>query len=174
MILQQASSRTPMPWRNGKGVQYEIAADGPLPDGWTWRVSTADIDQDVPFSVYPGVVRDFSVAEGRGVVLTIDGVEHVCEPGSVTRFMGNADVSSRLIDGPVRALNLMQRDSNDVGSWVVLREGESGRVSRVLVALAGGATVLLGNEHRRLESLDAVFDCAGAAVAVISGVVATC
>ena len=174
MNLQRASSRTPMPWRNGKGVQYEIAADGPLPEGWTWRVSTADIDQDVPFSVYPGVVRDFCVAEGRGVVLTIDGVEHGCGPGSVTRFTGNADVSSRLVDGPVRALNLMQNDSNDAGSWVILREGESGSVPRVLVALAGGATVRVGNEQCRLESLDAVVDGAGAAVVVVSGVVAIC
>jgi environmental stress-induced protein Ves len=174
MNLQRATSRAPMPWRNGKGVQYEIAADGPLPDGWTWRVSTADIDQDVPFSVYSGVVRDFCLAEGHGVVLTIDGVDHTCGWGSVTRFAGIADVSSRLIDGPVRALNLMQVESNDAGSWVILRAGESGPVSRVLVALANGTIVRVGSEEMRLESLDALLDCAGAVVAVASGVVATC
>lgn len=174
MNRQRATSRTPMPWRNGKGVQYEIAADGPLPEGWTWRVSTADIDQDVPFSVYPGVVRDFCVADGRGVVLTIDGVDHTCGPDSVTRFSGTADVSARLIDGPVRALNLMQLDSHDAGSWTIVREGESSSVFRVLVALGGSATVRVGTEELRLDVLDAVLDCTGATVVVVSGVVATC
>ena len=173
MNIQRASSRTPMPWRNGKGVQYEIAADGPLPEGWTWRVSSADIDQDVPFSVYPGVVRDFCVAEGRGVVLTIDGVDRVCGPGSVTRFLGAADVSSRLIDGPVRALNLMQLGSHDAGSRTIVREGESGPVARSLVAIGGSATVRVGTEELRLDVLDAVLECAGATVVVASGVVAT-
>jgi hypothetical protein len=79
-----------------------------------------------------------------------------------------------LIDGPVRALNLMQVESNDAGSWVILRAGESGPVSRVLVALANGTIVRVGSEEMRLESLDALLDCAGAVVAVASGVVATC
>jgi len=172
MRLQKASERRPMPWRNGKGVQYEIVADGPLPDGWTWRVSTADIAEDVPFSVYPGVVRDFCVAEGNGVVLTIDGVEHPCEPCSVTRFTGSADVSSRLIDGPVRALNLMQVDPGSNGTWGIVGEGQTGVAARLIVAIAGNATVRLRDEEFRLEPLDAVLECDGAALTVLSGVVA--
>jgi hypothetical protein len=172
MNLQRASERQPMPWRNGKGVQYEIAADGPLPEGWTWRVSTADIAEDVPFSVYPGVVRDFCVAEGNGVVLTIDGVEHRCGPCSVTRFPGSADVSSRLIDGPVRALNLMQRDTVTRGAWSILLEGETGVVARLIVAIGGSATVRLRDGEFRLEPLDAILECDGAALTVLSGFVA--
>lgn len=177
MRLQRASTRQPMPWRNGKGVQYEIAADGPLPDGWTWRVSTADIGEDVPFSVYPGVVRDFCVAEGNGVVLCIDGVDHACEPFSVTRFSGAAEVSSRLVNGPVRALNLMQRDTVHPATvspdtWSILGGGSTGQVHRVLVALAGGATVRADGRELRLDPLDALLDGAGTSVAVLSGTVA--
>jgi len=91
-------------------VQYEITCDGSLPDDWTWRLSTADITQDVPFSIFPGVNREFCVADGNGVVLTINGVEHRCGPGSITKFRGDDDVYARLIDGPLRALNLMVRD----------------------------------------------------------------
>jgi len=108
--IQRAVDRTPQPWKNGLGVQYEIVCDGSLPDDWTWRLSTADITQDVPFSVFPGVNREFCVADGNGVVLTINGVDHRCEPGSVTKFRGDDVVFATLIDGPMRALNLMVRD----------------------------------------------------------------
>ena len=108
--IQRAVDRTPQPWKNGLGVQYEIVCDGSLPDDWTWRLSTADITQDVPFSVFAGVNREFCVADGNGVVLTINGVEHRCEPGSITKFRGDDEVYATLIDGPVKALNLMVRD----------------------------------------------------------------
>ena len=91
-------------------MQYEIRCDGSLPDDWTWRLSTADITQDVPFSVFPGVNREFCVADGNGVVLNINGVNHRCEPGSITKFRGDDVVFAALIDGPIRALNLMVRD----------------------------------------------------------------
>jgi len=108
--IQRAVDRTPQPWKNGLGVQYEIMCDGSLPDDWTWRLSTADITQDVPFSIFPGVNREFCVADGSGVVLTINGVEHRCEPGSITKFRGDDEVIAKLIDGPMKALNLMVRD----------------------------------------------------------------
>ena len=108
--IQRAVDRTPQPWKNGLGVQYEITCDGSLPDDWAWRLSTADITQDVPFSIFPGVNREFCVADGNGVVLTINGVEHRCEPGSITKFRGDDEVYATLIDGPMRALNLMLRD----------------------------------------------------------------
>jgi environmental stress-induced protein Ves len=108
--IQRAVDRTPQPWKNGLGVQYEITCNGSLPDDWTWRLSTADITQDVPFSVFPGVNREFCVADGNGVVLNINGVDHRCVPGSITKFRGDDVVFATLIDGPMRALNLMVRD----------------------------------------------------------------
>ncbi len=108
--IQRAVDRMPQPWKNGLGVQYEVACDGTLPDDWTWRLSTADITQDVPFSVFPGVNREFCVADGNGVVLNINGVDHRCDPGSITKFRGDDVVFATLIDGPMKALNLMVRD----------------------------------------------------------------
>ena len=52
MIVWRASERVGVPWRNGMGVQYEIICDGTLPDYWTWRVCSADITQNVPFSLF--------------------------------------------------------------------------------------------------------------------------
>ena len=187
MIVQRASSRSPLPWRNGKGVQYEIVADGPLsegplsegplpdgplPDGWTWRVSTADIEQDVPFSSYPGVHRDFCVAVGDGVLLTIDGVEHRCELGSVTNFEGEAEVTAALIGGTVRALNLMRVLDGPTESWRILRVGESATPVHVVVALAEGAIVRIAGETVRMAPLDALLECDGETVVVDSGIIA--
>ena len=174
MIVQRADARIPMPWRNGKGIQYEIAADGPLQDGWTWRVSTAEIGEDVPFSMYPGVAREFCVAEGDGVVLTIDGTDTRCETYGVVKFRGDALVAARLLGGPVRALNLMRLDGVSGESWRVLRANESGVAACIAVALGGGATVVVGDTNYQLETLDALLECAGLPVTVVAGVIALC
>ena len=134
------------------GVQYEIVCDGSLPDDWTWRLSTADITQDVPFSVFPGVNREFCVADGNGVVLTINGVEHRCEPGSITKFRGDDVVYATLIDGPMKALNLMVRDGADEKH--LSHDYED--LPTVIVAINCPQIINLGDQDYRLEVLDAV------------------
>ena len=137
--IQRAVDRTPQPWKNGLGVQYEITCDGSLPDDWTWRLSTADITQDVPFSVFPGVNREFCVADGNGVVLNINGVDHRCEPGSITKFRGDDVVFATLIDGPMRALNLMVRDNAEEKHLHIVRTGGSIDLAKAdaLIAITG-------------------------------------
>ena len=141
MMVQRAIDRTPVPWKNGLGVQYEIACDGSLPDEWTWRLSTADITQDVPFSSFPGVTREFCVADGNGVVLNINGVDHRCEPGSITTFRGEDVVFATLIDGPMRALNLMVRDGSTARPLQITRVGQHIVQCQAIVAIMGPASV---------------------------------
>lgn len=171
MNVQRASERPPQPWRNGRGVQYEIAANGPLEGGWTWRLSTADLTEDVPFSAFPGVVRHFCVADGEGVRLMIDGVSCVVGPGSVTRFMGDAEVYASLVGGPVRALNLMTA-RGDTSSIAILRVGMSSVAVRAVVAIRGNAEILLSGHPVALDTLDAVVGLDGESVSVQSGEVA--
>jgi environmental stress-induced protein Ves len=142
----------PQPWKNGLGVQYEIVCDGSLPDDWTWRLSTADITQDVPFSIFPGVNREFCVADGNGVVLTINGVEHRCEPGSITKFRGDDEVFARLIDGPMKALNLMVRD----GVTPIHLSRADAEVSLAIVAITKMQEFESDGQQFRLDILDAV------------------
>jgi environmental stress-induced protein Ves len=154
--IQRAVDRTPQPWKNGLGVQYEIVCDGSLPDDWTWRLSTANITQDVPFSVFPGVNREFCVADGNGVVLTINGVEHRCEPGSITKFRGDDVVFATLIDGPMKALNLMVRDGAvEKHLQAVLPGGSIDlRNSNAVVAISGSAKLQQNEGEVVLETLD--------------------
>lgn len=133
-------------------MQYEIVCDGSLPEDWTWRLSTADITQDVPFSVFPGVNREFCVADGNGVVLTINGVEHRCEPGSITKFRGDDEVYATLIDGPMRALNLMVRDG--AAPIHLCRSVMEGSIA--IIAIGEKQVFDLDGQHFRLDVLDAV------------------
>jgi environmental stress-induced protein Ves len=154
--IQRAVDRTPQPWKNGLGVQYEIMCDGSLPDEWTWRLSTADITQDVPFSVFPGVNREFCVADGNGVVLNINGVDHRCEPGSITKFRGDDEVYAKLIDGPMRALNLMVRDGALEKHLHLVRAGGSIDMSEAeaVIAITGAANLQQNGGEVVLETLD--------------------
>jgi environmental stress-induced protein Ves len=102
------------PWRNGKGVTRELIA-WPDADAWTLRFSVADIENDGPFSPWPGVVRDFCVLEGAGVVLSWDDgrKERLTRGREPLRFDGGDAPWAQLIEGPTRDLNLMTRDKLD-------------------------------------------------------------
>ena len=172
MIVQRAIERIGVPWRNGLGVQYEIICDGSLPDDWTWRLSTADITQDVPFSSFYGVTREFCVADGNGVVLNINGVDHRCEPGSITKFRGDDVVAAALTDGPMQALNLMLRDGSTARSLQIARVGQHIVRSQVIVAIMGSASVEVANQVVELGLLDAIIDLEGMDAVVHIGQVA--
>lgn len=104
----------PQRWRNGGGWTRELLA-APAGEAWHVRVSVADIEQDGPFSSFPGVARHFAVLEGAGVTLTIDGTTHrVARGGPAVAFAGAAVTACRLIDGPTRDLNLMVRGEGGV------------------------------------------------------------
>ncbi len=172
MIVQRAIERIGVPWRNGLGVQYEITCDGTLPDDWTWRLSTADITQDVPFSVFPHVVREFCVADGNGVTLNINGVDHRCEPGSITKFRGDDVVAAALADGPMQALNLMVRDGSTARPLQIARVGQHIVQCHMIVAIMGSASVEVANQVVELGLLDAIIDREGMDAVVHIGEVA--
>ena len=173
MIVQRASERVAVPWRNGLGVQYEITCDGSLPDDWSWRLSTADITQDVPFSSFPGVTREFCVADGNGVLLNINGVDHRCEPGSVTTFRGDDVVFATLIEGPMRALNLMVRDGAQQGS-LQLNSADAVIASFSVAIAIGSSSILVSDDDQiNLQLLDALLIRAQKTMHVLQGVVVT-
>lgn len=105
---------TPEPWKNGGGVTRTLSVDAAQQPP-RWRVSVADIDRDGPYSSYPGYDRVSVVLTGGGVELVEDAadVADVADaeritlaPGVATAFAGDAAFQSRLLNGPVRVLNL--------------------------------------------------------------------
>ena len=153
MIVQRASQRAGVPWRNGLGVQFEICATA------GWRLSTADLTTDVQFSVFAGFTREFCVAQGSGVILAINGETHRCELESITVFDGAADVNCALLNGSAKALNLMVPHGEAPVHLHICKFGEIIEQHVAIVAIGGPA--LLRNQSGNgieLDLLDAVID----------------
>lgn len=142
-----------MTWKNGGGTTAEIAIapEGAslAGDGFLWRLSLARIEQDGPFSAFPGIDRTIMLVEGAGMTLTTEtgtviSLDHRFVPQD---FPGEWAVDCRLARGPVRDLNLMVNRARGGRSWEILelgakpaRLGASGD-TLILHVLVGHATL---------------------------------
>jgi environmental stress-induced protein Ves len=113
MRVLEAKDYRSMPWKNGGGVTTEIAVypQGAGLDAFDWRISTARVDSDGPFSTFPGIDRTLAVLSGKGLRLTVAGRAGVellptSEPWS---FPGDVAASGTRVGGPVVDLNVMTR-----------------------------------------------------------------
>jgi environmental stress-induced protein Ves len=72
MQILRAADRLPMPWKNGGGETFEVAAFPPGSglDAFDWRISMAKLRASGPFSRFPGVARLTAMLEGE-VLLTV-------------------------------------------------------------------------------------------------------
>lgn len=97
------------PWRNGLGTTRTFLTGPSVEDGAEprWRVSLADIGGDGAFSAFPGLDRHFTVVDGDGVVLIVDGSEHRVGRLESLVFSGDAATDCRLVGSEVAALNVM-------------------------------------------------------------------
>ncbi|HEY6133024.1 MAG TPA: HutD family protein [Rubrivivax sp.] len=105
----------PQPWRNRGGVTRELLSWPPAAE-WAVRISVADINQDGPFSSFPGIERWFAVLEGEGVVLRFASRREVLDTTSdPLHFDGAAAPDCELQGGATRDLNLMLRSGAGQG-----------------------------------------------------------
>ncbi len=115
-------------WRNGQGVSWEIAshqAQG-APD-FAWRFAKARIDNDVPFSIYPGMDRIFMMLDGGGMDLNFESgkVLRVHEKFVPHQFSCDVPLQCKLLDGPSVDLNLFAaRDTYGLSANIETLEGE--------------------------------------------------
>lgn len=105
--LIRADECAPRPWRNGGGWTRELLV-WPSAERCDVRIAVADIDDDGPFSSYPGVERWIVVISGVGIALSFGDAERELLLGDEPmRFDGATAPDCRLLDGPTRDLNLM-------------------------------------------------------------------
>lgn len=97
-------------WKNGTGWTREIARF-PETGNWDWRLSIAEIEQDGPFSVFPGIDRELVLIRGKGLRLRFEDGEtrELQPPHDRIRFAGERALHSELLDGPTHDFNLMWR-----------------------------------------------------------------
>ncbi len=121
-VVPAASQRRER-WRNGAGWTREIFAareTGSPENQWQWRLSIAEIDEDAPFSSFPGVDRELVLLSGNGLRLRFADGETVdlLPPHDGHRFAGERALAGELLDGPTTDFNLMwRRDAVDARLW---------------------------------------------------------
>ncbi len=144
MGVVRRSDIAPRPWANGGGTTRELL----IADDGAWRISLADIDEDGPFSTFPGRRRLLTVVDGPVLALVVDGVEQVVEPRRPFAFAGDAVVTASVPEGAVVALNLMVQETVDPFVTVL----ELGRSSTLPLAGDPAALVLQGQAAAGGES----------------------
>lgn len=117
MRIQRSAEHRVVPWANGLGVTADVFLSPPDTDDWTWRLSIADVSNDLPFSCMPGIDRHILVAMGEGMALTIDGAPELRMDRKTPplTFAGESATKCRLLDGPIADLNLMTRRGRATG-----------------------------------------------------------
>jgi len=176
-LLLPAATRTWRPWKNGGGVMADIAVSPSTADWDTfkWRVGIAKIEKDGPFSTFPGVDRSFMIVGGKGVKLTVAGIE----PARITHksppfaFPGESAATAQLTDGPTEALNIMVRRGGAQTRLALVDEPSEfvpgSEAFALLVWARGRADLLIHGEPVSLGLHDAVLFEPGVNVKVRPG-----
>lgn len=164
--ILKAQDHRRMPWKNGGGVTIEIAIH-PIHasvDNFDWRISTASVANDGPFSVFPGIDRTLSVLEGNGIVLDVEGAKTILTQDSQPHcFAADASTNACLIDGAITDLNVMTRrgvyhhrvERIDINNQSVKLIQDA---QNFLYMATGTATLKFGTQSQSLSARDcAVF-----------------
>lgn len=98
---------TRQPWKNGRGTTTELwrlERDGKL----LVRLSQANVVEDGPFSLFPGIERNLTVLSGPGFRLTGGGLDLRCTPLVPVAFPGDIALSATETNGqPSDDFNVM-------------------------------------------------------------------
>jgi environmental stress-induced protein Ves len=160
-----------MPWKNGGGSTTELAIfpQGASLDNFMWRLSTATVASDGPFSFFPEIDRSLAILSGDSLTLT---TQHPKEADAVLtqmrltsesepyRFAGEDVVMGKLSQGLIVDLNCMTRRTTCQHHMQKLTQGEhhiaAADAQQILLYCAQG-NVNIGDEQIGQEEL-LVFD----------------
>lgn len=153
-----------MPWKNGGGSTTELAIfpEGASLDHFIWRLSTATVAQDGPFSHFAQIDRSLAILSGAGMTLKPAKDAHhgvlLNQQSLPYRFTGEEPIYAELQAGTVVDLNLMtRRDACQhfmqrlEGGDHEIREEQANQV--LLFCERGSATLM---KHTPLEAGDLV------------------
>ncbi len=103
----RAADLKPRPWPNGLGTTRDIIAQNRSGTHFDWLISIADLTESAAFSHFPECDRIFTLIEGDGVALTLDGKFPMpCRPFVPASFPGDHPTHCTMGDTPARAFNL--------------------------------------------------------------------
>lgn len=107
--LLKSSQYRQQPWKNGRGTTAEIAVEplGVSLDSMLWRLSSAPVAEEGPFSLFPGYSRLLVLVDGTELRLKGEDREFSLRAGKVHGFSGDEKIEASLPGGPVRDLGLI-------------------------------------------------------------------
>ncbi|MBY0552916.1 HutD family protein [bacterium] len=90
-----------MPWKNGNGITTQICIEPTTAsleqNNFTYRLSSASVEKDGDFSLFPGKNRILVPIQGAGFYLNDDEYEKF----EVAQFSGDEKIHCSLFKGPV-------------------------------------------------------------------------
>jgi uncharacterized protein len=107
-----------MPWKNGGGETLQMAIEPPGAglDDFDWRVSSATLERDGPFSPFPGMDRSLALLDGGALRLYFAEprdawpAELDLRPGErLADFAGELAIEAHLTGEPACDFNIMTR-----------------------------------------------------------------
>ncbi len=134
-----------MPWKNGLGFTEEIAMSPPdasITDRFAYRLSTARVETNGPFSLFPGYNRILVVLAGAGLQLG----ERTLGPLEPCAFSGDDPLSATLVAGPIVDFNVIFDRSRFAADCAVvqleaLHHIEANALPQFIFCVSGGFKV---------------------------------
>ncbi|MDE2427746.1 MAG: HutD family protein [Burkholderiales bacterium] len=154
-----------MPWKNGGGSTTELAIFPPGAglDNFVWRLSTAQVDVDGPFSHFPQIDRTLAILKGDGLVLHSGGEQQrpkeifLQQDSPPYIFAGETSIRAELTGGTVIDLNMMTRRDVCTHFMQRLRGGqhfvEAHDAQQLLLYCASGGATLHNGERMQENDL---------------------
>lgn len=125
MIVPLEFSTLPVtPWKNGGGKTREIVSVASPDAPFLWRASIATLENDGPFSPFPGVDRVITLLEGPPLWLRGDNLAQRLERWQPWAFAGELALASEGITGRGLDFNIMTQRSRAASRVSVVAEGQ--------------------------------------------------
>jgi environmental stress-induced protein Ves len=145
-----------VPWVNGKGLrrellQQDLSATG-KPNEYGWRVGTAYVTGDAPFSALPGIDRWITLVDGDGFRMesTDPRANHVLsKPLEPHFFPGEAPVDSKLIGSRTEVFNVLVKRGMFAADVKKLESGTVAKSPSTLLVYCthGRLALTAGDDH---------------------------
>lgn len=125
MIFPVQFSTLPVtPWKNGRGETREIVSIASPDAPFLWRASIATLENDGPFSPFPGVDRVITLLEGQPLWLRGDDIAQRLERWQPWAFAGEWPIASEGISGRGLDFNIMTQRTRAAARVNVVAEGQ--------------------------------------------------
>lgn len=145
-LLKNQNYRS-MPWKNGRGFTSEIVifpAESTLEkNNFSWRLSSAEVTENGPFSSFPGRERYLAIIEGTGLKLQFENENKLIDQNSFLQFSGDSKVLSELVHGKIRDLNLIVKKESHQIQFNILNSSmnKSVKGTMIVFVIEGSVTI---------------------------------